>query len=445
MILKRRFSMVIINKIVKWFLKATGIFPYFLYLKPRFVFASEKAKKEFKDNRDGVIIVCNHTRILDYYCLMLKFFFRTVHTFVADVVYHIRGLSYLNKVMENIRINRDGSSNIVALSKASEYLKKKKIILIFPEGKLEDKKGKIEKLSTSSALLAIENNKAIIPIYTDGKYGFFKRPTFMVGEKIYPFNNDDLEASANEMTEKIKETLLHLKAKTKCANEYKTKRIFTTKYWMLDFIKITSIPVFYLLFPTKKYYLCKRKEIHNAFKYNAIICGNHFGPCDPLFMYLHFLSRRIKVISIEQLWENKIFRFAMERGGVIKYHRDSMNRIDVVGLKEALDTLEGNGVVGLFPEGHINFNLKFDDDIKGGAAMMSLITNSPIIPFVFANQYRLFKMNKVIIGKPIYPTDYFDLNKPVDTNEIYEYNKIIYKQMKSMYDLSLEKRKNHGK
>lgn len=431
------------KKLAKWFFKITGIIPYLFYLKPRYRYENDNARKCKKAMKDGAILASNHVKILDYYCYLFKFFFKRIHSFVADVVYKKKGLRFMNDCMENIEIKRDGTSNMMALTKASECLNKKHTVLIFPEGKLEDKKGRLEKFSSSSALLSIENNCPIIPAYTDGEYGFFKRPIIVFGEPIYPDVVDCDIKRADELTAILRDKISKLKDKAKALRKYKTQRFFTFKYAVLDFVRITSLLVFYWIFPTKKYFTCKRNEIRKALKYNAILSGNHFGPCDPFFMYMHFFNRRIKIICAETMFKKGLISWTMNRCAVMKYRRDSFNRIDVIGLKEAIETLEGNGVVGIFPEGHINFDLSFDENIKGGSAMLSLMTNSPIIPFVFVNQYRYFRFNRVVIGKPIYPSEHFDLNKTVDAKMIDDYNLIIYEKMKELYNNSLKWRQKN--
>ena len=196
-------------------------------------------------------------------------------------------------------------------------------------------------------------------------------------------NNDQKEAieaknilensiyQAEKMPDEYKDKISTLKNKLKQSKKYSTKKVFAFKLWFMDFMKITSVPIFYMIFPTKKYFVGDKKKIRKALKYNCIIAGNHFGPCDPMFMYMHFFSRRIKVIASEHLYDVKCLRFAFKRAGVIKYRRDTMHQIDVDAFKEALGTLEGNGVVGIFPEGHINFDDSFDNIIKSGSATLS--------------------------------------------------------------------------
>ena len=76
--------------------------------------------------------------------------------------------------MGNIEINRDISENQLAIYKALELLKRNKTILIFPEGRLEDKKGKLLEFTKTFAFLSLKTGRPIIPYYIDGEYGIFK-------------------------------------------------------------------------------------------------------------------------------------------------------------------------------------------------------------------------------------------------------------------------------
>lgn len=437
--------MKVLRFLGRLFIKITGLIPYLIFAKPKFMYASEKAKKEFKNNKRGAILVSNHTSIFDYYVLVYKFFFNVVHTMVADVVYQKKGLTLLNNVMENIKIHRDGTPNVNAVNKSANYLRKNKLVFIFPEGKLEDKPGKLEDFTNSAAYLAITENRKVTPMFIDGNYGIFKRVHCIVGEPIMPkVNATPTDEDFDELTEEIRDSISTLKSKQKSALKYKTKTIFTFRYWLLDAIRIVSFPMFYLLFITKKYYLGNRKDIRKALRYNCILAGNHFGPMDPFFIFMHFMQRRERIIAAEQLYDIKTLAWALPKGGAIKYHRDSMNKIDIDAFKEAIGTLEGNGVIGIFPEGHINFSTSMDDTIKGGSALMSIMTNSPIVPFVFVNAYRVFNVNKVVIGEPIYPHEYVDYTKPITNDTINNYNLVVYNKLKVLYDESIKRRTRDG-
>ena len=173
---------------------------------------------------------------------------------------------------------------------------------------------------------------------------------------------------------------------------------------------------------------------------------NHCGPCDPMFIYMHFLFRRTRIIAAEDVFNVKPILPLLIQSGVIKYRRNTMDTMDLIAFKESAETLNGRGVIGIFPEGHINFDCSFDDHFQEGAATMSLMTNSPIIPFIFVDPYKYFCRNRVVIGEPIYPHDCFSSDIIVNLESINTYNDYIYKKMKELYDISLTKRrKKYGK
>ena len=69
---------------------------------------------------------------------------------------------------------------------------------------------------------------------------------------------------------------------------------------------------------------------------------------------------------------------------------------DKNALNSAIDILEENKVIGIFPEGTIN---KTDDIImpfKIGAVKMASTTNSTLVPFTIKNKYKVFKKSVIL-------------------------------------------------
>ena len=424
-------------------LLVTGFIPFIIFLKPKFFYVSQKAKQEFKKNKKGALYVCNHTSILDYYSFVFKKWNKYVHTMVAEVVYKNKFMGVLNRAMGNIKVDRVNGQNTTAIKTALDYLNNDKIVLIFPEGKLETKAGTVQEFNKTFAWLALKSGKPIVPFFVNGRYGLFKRPTYVVGETIYPNALDSdciTDEEVNNLSNLVRNRIKKMGIICRDHCELKTKTIFTKKYWLLDLAKITSIPLFYLIFPTKKYYLGDKKKIKQALKDNVLLCANHTGPCDVLYMYMHFYSRRIRIITAEEVFFSKFLSFILERSGNIKYHRTTLEQIDLAAFKEAVETLNGRGAVAIFPEGHINFRADLAPSFKGGAATLSLMTNSPIIPFVYVNPYKYFCFNKIVLGDPIYPSDYFDDLTSIGSDKINTFNNIIYNKIKELYDYSLSKR-----
>ena len=430
------------------FLIVTGFIPYLLFMKPRWLFTSEQAKKDFKKHKKGVLYISNHTKVLDYYAFMFKRCPHYVHAFVAEVAVKSKFLQFLNNVVGNIKVDRRTKKNISPIKQALNYLDNNKTVLIFPEGKMEKTQGILEDFTKTFAYLSLETGKPIIPFYIDGNYKFFKHPVIAVGEAIFPKDLNGQAVSDEEIDSLCKETNASIRKIGKMARDsakLSTKKTFSLKYWLLDFVKITSFPIFYFVFPLKRYFLGNRKKIKKALKYNALLCSNHCGMCDALYMIFFHPFRRVRILTAEEVYASKFLNFMLTKTGMIKYHRLNNDAFDLVAFKECVTTLSGRGVVGVFPEGHINFDGSFDDSIKGGAAAMSLMTDTPIIPFIFVTPFKYFRFNRVVYGDPIYPSDYAEELVGTSAEKINIFNDIIYSKMKELYDYALTKRPKNFK
>ena len=113
------------------FLLVTGFIPFIFILKPKYLFVSEKAKNDYKKNKKGVLLICNHTAILDYYCFMYKYAPSYVHAMVGEVVYYNKFMCLLNEAVGSIKVDRNQSNNITSIQKSIDLLKRGKKVLIY--------------------------------------------------------------------------------------------------------------------------------------------------------------------------------------------------------------------------------------------------------------------------------------------------------------------------
>lgn len=80
--------------------------------------------------------------------------------------------------------------------------------------------------------------------------------------------------------------------------------------------------------------------------------------------------------------------------GIIPVHRGQK---DKAALSSAIDVLNDDKVIGIFPEGKVNEQKGTVLKLKFGAVKMANVTNSQIVPFVISGKYRFFiKGNKNI-------------------------------------------------
>lgn len=414
-----------IKFLCRLFIKLTGLPPFYFVSKQMKFYSSSLTKAQRKEHKkEGTILVSNHTSVLDYYSFIYLYFFKNVKTFVSELLYKNPFMRFLNYVMGNILIDRR-TTNLNSLVKAEKLLKKNKTLLIFPEGHIEKEKGKIEEFHESAVILAFRTHSAIVPHYISGDFSLLKRNRIMIGEKIYVNDLVKKEELSKEDIEYcldyIKKEILKLKSKVDNIKKIDTNTIFTKKYWMNDLAKWTTFPLRQLLWNTKIYYLGNKKEIKKALKYNCLLSSNHIGRTDVFFLYLYFMKRRVRIIAADTVYKKKFFRFCLEHSNAIKFNI-SATQFDYIGFKDAINTLDANGVVGIYPEGHLNTKKEMLK-INEGLALLSLYTNSPIIPIYHLNEYRYFRRNKVAIGNVIYP----DNNKIINKEIIDKYNdKIIF-------------------
>lgn len=124
---------------------------------------------------------------------------------------------------------------------------------------------------------------------------------------------------------------------------------------------------------------------------SLVLAGNHTSNLDCLLLIsatrrtIHFLAKD----SLAKGFKKNIF-LGM---GIIPVNRKIH---DKEALRSAIDVLNDNKVIGIFPEGTIN---KTDDIImpfKIGAVKMACDTDSYIVPFTIKNKYKVFRKSVVL-------------------------------------------------
>ena len=168
----------------------------------------------------------------------------------------------------------------------------------------------------------------------------------------------------------------------------------------------------------------------------VILAPTHTSFFDVPLMYLYFVSRRLRIFSLKEAVSSKILGPLARGAGVIPYDRDAKGGFDLKAFKMTDEILEGNGCVVMFPQGHIVEDGKLEGhDLKLGLATHSLRRDVPIIPIVFGNKTRPLTINKMYIGDPIYPKDYFDVVEASKEN-IAKFTDIIQQKMIELQSIS---------
>ena len=132
-------------------------------------------------------------------------------------------------------------------------------------------------------------------------------------------------------------------------------------------------------------------------KGKIVLAGNHTNNLDCLLLIsatkrtIHFLAKDELTKGIKKILFNNM--------GIIPVNR----RIhDKNALSKAIDTLNKDKVIGIFPEGTINKTKDIIMPFKIGAVKMANDTNTPIVPFIITGKYKIFNNNlKIEFLNPI--------------------------------------------
>lgn len=197
-------------------------------------------------------------------------------------------------------------------------------------------------------------------------------------------------------------------------------------FWWLCII--TGYPYQLLLFKRRTFY--EDKSVQSLkIKGGALIISNHYHFYDYMMNMFAVTPRKLNVISSELGFKNKLLAFGMRFFGGIQANRitKSMRFMDT-----AADVIRKGGLVQIFPEAKIT-----DDGtikpFKHSYIVIAHRSNAPIIPIITDGNYGFTKRASIIVGKPIYVSDYIKTDRRTPTREELEtVNDIIYSKVLSL-------------
>ena len=168
----------------------------------------------------------------------------------------------------------------------------------------------------------------------------------------------------------------------------------------MNFFQKILIKIAGLFFPCKIY----GKE--NLPSGKAVLVCNHFSFVDPLFFKV-ITKEESFVLAKKELFENKFFSKFLKGFGGIPVDRDNPGISTIVQVTRAL---KDDKKVFIFPEGSRNRVGKGEPmQLKGGCAIFAIKSKAPIVPMAMVKKAKLFTRTKILIGKPFYLEEYYDI------------------------------------
>lgn len=182
------------------FAKITGVIPALIFFKTQ-VFYMDKSVQSLKLPK-SCILMSNHKKLLDFVLYIFLFYFRNIRFLMAEVLFgKSKILTWLLKGLGGIYVNRD-LYNMDFVTHSLETLDRGGCVGIFPQGRLPVN-GKDFPYKPGIVYIALRTDAPIIPVYTDGNYGLFKRTHVMVGTPIDIRNYCVADSIENEDVERL--------------------------------------------------------------------------------------------------------------------------------------------------------------------------------------------------------------------------------------------------
>lgn len=207
---------MILFDIFRWFAIIQGFWLYWLFFKRKTYYEDGNSRHKARRFKGGKLIISNHKSVLDFMLNMYVVLPRKLWVVASEHAYRNKLQGFGMKFFGGIPCDRRIRS-MRFMEQSAEVLKRGGLVQIFPEG-MERYDGIVGPFFQSYLVIAHRGNAPIIPIVTDGNYGFFKRTHILIGNEIHvrdyiktegPIIPREELAAANEI---IHEKFLALKA-----------------------------------------------------------------------------------------------------------------------------------------------------------------------------------------------------------------------------------------
>ena len=377
------------------FIKITGLPLNWIFFKRKVYF--ENRTKQKRRVKGGCLLVANHKSYWDYISIFFLFFFYKVRPVVSSLIYNKnRVLRFFLRMVGAIVVS-DNPLDTGYINKAVELLKKGKKVIIFPEAHF-NKSDELMTFHRSYVKIAMLAGVPILPMYTDGRYGLFKKNRWMIGQLHYIPENSELPEGEylKQKSEEIKKNIQEMRDKVKIL---KRNHLLDFKYLMWDLGRFFTYITVGLFLRVKPHNYCSEYK-HSKLDGPFIIVANHSSFRDPLVVACVMWRRRCNFLASEAVMKG-LQGVGLKGLGAIRVDR---NKFDMGAVSKCVKSLNNAHILSVFPEGHINREGK-EEDFKGGAALIAAKTHARIIACYIPKAKHKLSRSHIAFGDIIEPPE----------------------------------------
>lgn len=177
-------------------------------------------------------------------------------------------------------------------------------------------------------------------------------------------------------------------------NEPKKAKLFSFKYLIMDFVRVTgALPGLIWLRPKIRY---TSKQAKKRVRKGALIISNHTSFIDPGCIMFVLWYRRQYFVCHEAFLKTKAGPFFRAAGCLIPIDAENFN---IGSFRTITDSLKEGKAVVLFPEGHVNSDgMK---DFKSGMVLISVQSKRPIVPVYLKPRRHWYSRLVAVVDEPV--------------------------------------------
>ena len=161
------------------FIRVTGVLPGLVWLRPKYVYENENAKKKVKG---AAIAIANHSTFYDPVYISFALWYRRHRFVVKKEIYDSKAHTLL-KWGRCIPIDPE-NAGLDSVKAVTAALKEGELVTMFPEGQVSHSQTQFNQFKSGVVLMAFKGKAPIVPIYIRDKRSFFDRMLFVFGEPI---------------------------------------------------------------------------------------------------------------------------------------------------------------------------------------------------------------------------------------------------------------------
>lgn len=195
---------------------------------------------------------------------------------------------------------------------------------------------------------------------------------------------------------------------------------------MFHFCQICATLPIRLTFPTK--FIGKK----NLPKGACIIASNHTSNMDAPLLAVHTWEKKY-YLAKKELFKGRFVSGFLKSIGAVRIDRQAN---DVTAIKNCLKVLKDGKKLVIFPEGTRTNNENMElGEVKQGVALFATKAKVPVVPMFIVRKPKIFRRNKVYIGKPFELDEFY--GKKLSSDDMERASEIVSQKMNELREYAL--------